>query len=124
MPMAPNAPGRITHSSAHTKRKAGRGPNASRTKTYTPPERGNAAATESPPAQIFFAAMPRSFPRLAWLTAFCTYLLIVRGAIVRITGWGMGWGDHWPLCNGKLLPPLDDIGTLIEWNHRLAAAAV
>src|SRR5439155_3944215 len=68
--------------------------------------------------------MTRSFTRLAWLTAVCTYLLIVLGAIVRITGSGMGCGDHWPLCNGKLLPPLDDIGTLIEWNHRLAAAAV
>src|SRR3989475_2275720 len=36
----------------------------------------------------------------------------------------MGCGDHWPLCNGRLLPPLDDLGTLIEWNHRLAAALV
>ena len=68
--------------------------------------------------------MSPRFTRLAWLTAVCTYLLIVLGAIVRITGSGMGCGDHWPLCNGKLLPPLDDIGTLIEWNHRLAAAAV
>src|SRR5205823_961500 len=62
--------------------------------------------------------------RLAWAAAVCTYLLIILGAIVRITGSGLGCGEHWPLCNGKLLPPLDDIGTLIEWNHRLAAAAV
>src|SRR5256885_16739963 len=45
-------------------------------------------------------------------------------SIVRITGSGMGCGDHWPLCNGRLLPPLGDLGTLIEWNHRLAAALV
>ena len=66
--------------------------------------------------------MTRLFTRLAWLTAACTYLLIVLGAIVRITGSGMGCGDHWPLCNGRLFPSLGDLGTLIEWSHRLVAA--
>lgn len=61
---------------------------------------------------------------LAWSAAVCTYLLIVLGAVVRITGSGMGCGDHWPLCNGRLFPPLDDIGTLIEWSHRLLASVV
>ncbi len=68
--------------------------------------------------------MTRRFTRLAWAAATVTYLLIVLGAIVRITGSGMGCGEHWPLCNGRLFPPLDDLGTLIEWNHRLAAALV
>jgi len=36
----------------------------------------------------------------------------------------MGCGDHWPLCNGHLFPPLHDIGTVIEWSHRLVAALV
>ena len=67
--------------------------------------------------------MTRSFSRLAWSAAACTYLLIILGAIVRITGSGMGCGDHWPLCNGRLLPPLD-LPTLIEYGHRLAAALV
>jgi len=67
--------------------------------------------------------MTRRFTRLAWLAAACTYLLIVLGAIVRITGSGLGCGEHWPLCNGRLLPPLD-LPTLIEYGHRLAAAAV
>jgi heme A synthase len=67
--------------------------------------------------------MTRRFTRLAWLAATCTYLLIILGAIVRITGSGMGCGEHWPLCNGRLLPPLD-VPTLIEYGHRLAAAAV
>src|SRR6266545_2642318 len=35
----------MTHSSAHANRNAGSGPNDSRTNTYTPPERGNAAAS-------------------------------------------------------------------------------
>src|SRR5437016_7493839 len=67
--------------------------------------------------------MTGSFTRLAWSAAACTYLLIMLGSIVRITGSGMGCGDHWPLCNGKLLPPLD-LPTLIEYGHRLAAALV
>ena len=68
--------------------------------------------------------MTRRFTTLAWSAAACTYLLIVLGAVVRITGSGMGCGDHWPLCNGRLFPPLDDIGTVIEWSHRLVAALV
>ena len=67
--------------------------------------------------------MTRRFTRLAWTAAIFTYLLIILGAIVRITGSGLGCGEHWPLCNGKLLPPLD-LPTLIEYGHRLAAAAV
>lgn len=68
--------------------------------------------------------MTRRYAVLAWTAAACTYLLIVLGAVVRITGSGMGCGDHWPLCNGRLFPPLDDLGTLIEWSHRLLASVV
>ncbi|HXE83075.1 MAG TPA: COX15/CtaA family protein [Gemmatimonadales bacterium] len=68
--------------------------------------------------------MTRRFSSLAWSAAVCTYLLIVLGAVVRITGSGLGCGDHWPLCNGHLFPPLNDIGTVIEWSHRLVAALV
>ena len=45
------------------------------------------------------------------------------GGIVRITGSGMGCGDHWPRCNGEWFPPLD-LPTLIEISHRWAAALV
>src|SRR5713101_91640 len=67
--------------------------------------------------------MTRRFTRLAWAAAVCTYLLIILGAIVRITGSGLGCGEYWPLCNGRLLPPLD-LPTWIEWSHRLAAGLV
>src|SRR5437764_13980501 len=67
--------------------------------------------------------MTRRFARLARLAATCTYLLIILGAIVRITGSGLGCGEHWPLCNGRLLPPLD-LPTVIEYGHRLVALAV
>lgn len=68
--------------------------------------------------------MTHPFRRLAWTAATLTYVLIVLGAVVRITGSGMGCGDDWPLCNERLIPPLDDLGTLIEWGHRLAAGLV
>ncbi|MFV1987048.1 MAG: heme A synthase [Gemmatimonadota bacterium] len=53
-----------------------------------------------------------------------TYLLIVLGGWVRISGSGLGCGDHWPLCNGRLIPSLEDPATVIEWGHRLVAALV
>jgi len=68
--------------------------------------------------------MSRRFRLLAWAAAACTYFLIVLGAVVRITGSGLGCGEHWPRCHGRWFPPLDDVGTLIEWNHRLFAALV
>ncbi len=49
--------------------------------------------------------------------------LIVLGGVVRITGSGMGCGDHWPLCNGAWFPPLD-LPTMIEISHRWFAALV
>ena len=67
--------------------------------------------------------MTRRFTLLAWTAAGFTYLLIVLGAVVRITGSGMGCGEQWPLCKGRLLPPLD-VPSLIEYGHRIAAAAV
>ncbi len=66
----------------------------------------------------------RTLRILAYLTTGVAYALIVLGAVVRITGSGMGCGDDWPLCNGHLVPRLSDIPTLIEWSHRLAAGGV
>ena len=50
-------------------------------------------------------------------------LHLVFGAIVRISGSGMGCGDHWPRCDGQWFPPLD-LPTLIEIGHRWVAALV
>jgi cytochrome c oxidase assembly protein subunit 15 len=52
-----------------------------------------------------------------------TYLLIVWGGIVRVTGSGNGCGttDQWPLCHGSLLPSWH-LQTLIEFTHRWIAS--
>jgi heme A synthase len=47
---------------------------------------------------------------------------LVFGAIVRITGSGMGCGDHWPKCYGRWFPPLDRADLVIEVMHRYLAA--
>jgi heme A synthase len=56
-------------------------------------------------------------------TAVATYLLIVWGGIVRVTGSGNGCGtqDQWPLCHGSLLPAWQ-LQTLIEFTHRWIAS--
>lgn len=62
--------------------------------------------------------------RIATLSVALTYLHLVFGGIVRITGSGMGCGDHWPKCNGSWVPPFDDPTVMIEWTHRLLALLV
>ena len=65
----------------------------------------------------------RLLRRLAAGGAGLAFGLIVLGGVVRITGSGMGCGDHWPRCTGAWFPPLD-LPTLIEIGHRWAAALV
>jgi protoheme IX farnesyltransferase len=64
----------------------------------------------------------RPFFWLAVAAVVSTYLLIVIGAVVRVTGSGDGCGPDWPTCRGQLLPPLE-VDALIEFTHRLVAAA-
>lgn len=64
-----------------------------------------------------------AFRRLTVVTAVATYLLIVMGGVVRVTGSGLGCGDkdQWPFCHGQWLPPLEQTA-LIEFSHRWIAA--
>lgn len=51
------------------------------------------------------------------------YVLIVVGGIVRESGSGLGCGDHWPDCNGAVVPVFH-FETAIEYTHRLIAALI
>jgi len=66
----------------------------------------------------------RWFVALASSTALLTIGLIVFGAVVRVTDSGLGCGSDWPLCDGKIFPPLDNLTAWIEWSHRLFAALI
>ena len=63
------------------------------------------------------------FRWLAFSASLTTFLLIVVGGIVRVTGSGLGCGEDWPLCNGQWFPPLD-LPTFIELSHRFLTALV
>lgn len=61
----------------------------------------------------------RGFRRLSIVAALAVYLLMVVGGVVRITESGLGCPD-WPLCQGRLLPPLE-LTAIIEYTHRSVA---
>lgn len=68
------------------------------------------------------ARVSQGYLFLVFLAMLATFALISLGGIVRVSGSGLGCPD-WPLCHGRLLPPMD-VQTLIEYSHRLAASAV
>src|SRR5215471_15023776 len=55
----------------------------------------------------------------AWFVVGYNILTILWGALVRATGSGAGCGNHWPLCNGQVVPLSPRIDTIIEFTHRM-----
>jgi heme A synthase len=66
----------------------------------------------------------RALRRFAATTFGVACLHLVFGAIVRISGSGMGCGDHWPKCYGRWFPPLDRPDLVIEVSHRYLASVL
>ena len=64
----------------------------------------------------------RVFLALVLASAVAVFALVTLGGVVRVTGSGLGCPD-WPLCHGRLIPPLE-FHTLIEYSHRLVASLV
>ncbi|MEL7363822.1 MAG: COX15/CtaA family protein, partial [Bacteroidota bacterium] len=67
---------------------------------------------------------PAAFRRLTWATLAVTILVVLWGAFVRASGSGAGCGDHWPLCNGEVIPRAEAIETVIEFTHRVTSGLV
>lgn len=62
----------------------------------------------------------RPFARYAWGIVGFLALIILWGAWVRISGSGAGCGNHWPDCNGQVIPLSPSLKTLTEYMHRLS----
>ena len=61
------------------------------------------------------------FRRLAWFTLGYTVLVILWGGVVRASGAGAGCGDHWPFCNGEVIPTNPALNTIVEFAHRVTS---
>ena len=55
----------------------------------------------------------------AYGSVVSTYILIVIGGYVTTSNFGLGCGESWPLCQGAVLPSLNNPGVIIELSHRL-----
>jgi heme A synthase len=66
----------------------------------------------------------KTLRRFAAVTFGIACLHLVFGAIVRISGSGMGCGDHWPKCYGRWFPPLSRPDLVIEVSHRYLASVL
>lgn len=63
----------------------------------------------------------RAFGRLSWITLGYTVLVILFGAWVRISGSGAGCGQHWPTCQGEVIPRPHSVEMAIELTHRVTS---
>ena len=61
------------------------------------------------------------FARFARFNVVYNLAVILWGAFVRATGSGAGCGDHWPTCNGEVVPMAPAVETVIEFTHRLTS---
>lgn len=60
----------------------------------------------------------RRFAAYAWCVLAYNVFVVLWGAFVRATGSGAGCGNHWPLCNGTIVPRAPAVQTVIEFTHR------
>ena len=69
------------------------------------------------------------FRRLVYLAIGLTFSLVLVGGVVRISDSGLGCGpegsgtEGWPLCGGRVVP-LVDANMIVEYSHRILAAAL
>lgn len=63
----------------------------------------------------------KRFAIYAWGNLALSLAVILWGAFVRATGSGAGCGEHWPLCNGQVIPRAPAIETIIEFVHRISS---
>jgi heme A synthase len=63
----------------------------------------------------------KQFAKYSWIVLGYTVIVIMWGAYVRATGSGAGCGEHWPTCNGEIIPRAPSLARIIEFSHRLSS---
>ena len=66
-------------------------------------------------------ASSRAASWFGWAVLIYMLGVILWGAYVRASGSGAGCGNHWPLCNGEVIPASPTAQRLIEFTHRLTS---
>src|SRR5258708_1724719 len=66
----------------------------------------------------------QTYRRIALAGVIFTIVMILIGAVTRVSGSGMGCGIYWPTCNGQIVPELKESATIIEMGHRIYAIPV
>ncbi len=69
-------------------------------------------------AAMMVGRTSKALVQYAWGVVGYNVLVILWGALVRATGSGAGCGNHWPLCNGQVIPLSPRVDTVIEFTHR------
>lgn len=59
--------------------------------------------------------------KVAWGVLLLNIGVVLWGAYVRATGSGAGCGQHWPTCNGEVIPRAPVWETMVEFTHRLTS---
>lgn len=81
------------------------------------------AAKRPPPRRSAstLSEVPSRLAKFAWAVLGYNLAVILWGAYVRASGSGAGCGEHWPLCNGVVVPREPTAATLIEFSHRITS---
>ena len=61
----------------------------------------------------------KTFAPFTWGVLGWNLIVILWGAFVRASGSGAGCGQHWPLCDGQVIPQDPGTTMTIEFTHRL-----
>ena len=76
------------------------------------------SSTQAQPFTPVHSDTSSALPPFASVVVGFMVLVILEGAVVRATGSGAGCGNHWPLCNGEVIPHHPRLATIIEFVHR------
>lgn len=84
----------------------------------------NLAAQHPWPHSLARPDLGRKLGRVGYALLVYTVLVLLLGALVRVTGSGAGCGQHWPTCQGEILHLPQRLETVLELSHRVTSGLV